>query len=449
MNGTLLSINSVGVAQCAKGSSISWMESDDPKFICPHMVEKPDEFLVWFTGVGKELNWACRECTAKYPEPPLWVPVSDEWISKNRNEVYWDGIRGSPEVKHRTTDMCFLVSEVQAGEKWGDLVDAQPCLGRPGCWLTLSKTGKLMLFSSADSSWVEVCRLPELKFEITAETAICVSPENDFAVVSEASGPNAALVEVASGRLIKELSRGDYHPQNSHFPVAFFKHEGSLLLIAGSCWNRLDIYDPVSGDLLSERGPTNYVNNERPPHYLDYFHGSLRVSPDAQTVVDNGWVWHPVGGLRSWNLPAWLSNPWESEDGPTSRNLVWRDYFWDGPLCWINNTTLVFWGWGRDDDWLVPAAVVMDINGGNVLRWFPGPKVRKSQVWPPRKLADSFFYDRHLFSVSDEEGTSVWDIHTGECLLVDASVKPWRYHPDSKEFLEVLPHGFKLSKLVE
>lgn len=425
------------------------MRSDDPQFICPHVAGNPDEFLVWFTGVGKGLNWACRACTERYPEPPSeWVPATEAWLSKYRDKVYWDGIRGSPEIKRRSAAMRFSSREVQLGGQWGDFVDVRPCQGKPSCWLALSKSGSLILFSSADSSVLASWNVAGLKFEITAETGLCVSPQNDFVVISEASGPNAVLVNAESGQVIKELSRGKYRCENSHFPVAFFIYEGAALLIAGSDWNRLDIYDPATGNLLTERGPTSYVEGVRPPHYLDFFHGSLRVSPDSRRVVDGGWVWAPVGCLRSWNLAAWISNVWESEDGPTVKTLACRDYFWDGPMCWVDSTTVAFWGWGRDDEWLMPAIVLMDAGTGDILRWFPGSRVRQPGAWPPRELSDSLFFDRYIFAVSDEKGTSVWDIETGECLLVDASVKPWRYHPDSKEFLEVLPDGFKVSALI-
>ncbi|WP_294399903.1 hypothetical protein [Prosthecobacter sp.] len=311
----------------------------------------------------------------------------------------------------------------------------------------MSTTGRLVLFSTQETKILASVPLEDLGFEITGETGFCISPDNEFAVVSQASGPNAALVNVKTGKIISKLSRGDYHCENSHFPVAFFRNEDRTYLIAASDWNRLDLYDPATGKVLSERGPTCYVNKERPPHYLDYFHGGLCVSPDQQFVVDNGWVWHPMGFLRAWNLPAWLNNEWESEDGPTYRDLACREA-WDEPVCWINNFTLASWGWG-DEEWMVPAAVLIDVRDGKQLQWFPGPKVRMSGAWPPRRLTESFFFDQYLFAVHDNDGTTVWDIKSGDCLLTDPQVKPWRYHPDSKEFIEITQTGFRVSTLID
>lgn len=402
---------------------------------------------VWFTGQGKDLNWVCEECAKNHPVPPeVWLPSTPEWLAANRERIYWRAICGNPEVKRTPSSLRFAKRDLEFGEAHGTYVDVRPVLGIPNRWLALSSTGRLVLFSTLDSEVIAALPLEELGFEITAETGMSLCPNNEFAVVAQASGPNATLVRVNTGKTITKLSRGDYHFENSHFPVAFFQHEGRTYLVAASDWNRLDIYDPASGKLLSERGPTCYVNDERPPHYLDYFHGGLCISPDHQFIVDNGWVWHPVGVLRSWNLPAWLHNRWESEDGPTTRDLACRE-IWDSPVCWIDDSTLAFWGWG-DDEWLLPAVVLTDVRDGSRVKWFPGPKVRQSGAWPPRKLAESLFFDRYLFAVDDDEGTTVWDIESGDCLLTDPQVKPWRYHPDSKEFLEITPTGLRFSTLM-
>lgn len=425
------------------------MQSDDPQFICPHLAEDvPNRCMsVWFTGKDKELNWVCEGCAKNYPViPECWLPVTSEWLAKNREKIHWRGICGNPEVRRTHTGLSFANRELEFGDAHGTFVDVRPVIGMPSRWQALSSAGRLLLFSTPDGNVITSVLLEELSFEITAETCLFLCPNNEFAVVAQASGPNATLIEVKTGKTIVQLSRGDYHCENSHFPIAFFQHQKCTYLIAGSDWNRLDVYDPASGKLLSERGPTCYVNNEMPPHYLDYFHGGLCISPDHQFVVDNGWVWHPVGVLRSWNLPAWLHNQWESEDGPTTLDLACRE-IWDSPVCWIDNSTLAFWGWG-DDEWILPAIVLTDVRDGKHLKWFPGPQVRQSGAWPPRRPAESLFFDQYLFAVDDAVGTTVWNIESGECLLTAPEVKPWRYHPDSKEFMEITPTGFRVSTLI-
>lgn len=90
---------------------------------------------------------------------------------------------------------------------------------------------------------------------------------------------------------------------------------------------------------------------------------------------------------------------------------------------------------GRDEQCLLPAVRIFDVVIGTEERWFPGPK-------------GNLVFDQHLFSFDKDEGTSVWDVATGERLLRESSFCPQRYHPGTKSFLTVLPDdGFQISKL--
>ena len=260
-----------------------------------------------------------------------------------------------------------------------------------------------------------------------------------MAAVVESRGRHGIVLDLDAGRPTMRLDRGGYRFEHSDFPAAFFEIDGRLRLVHGTDWNRLDISDPRTGALLTDRSPPSYRRGEeRPEHYLDYFHGGLVVSPGGEWIMDNGWVWMPLGYVTAWGLRRWLrDNPWESEDGPSKRWLCGRHYYWDGPLCWIDDRTVAIWGYGNDDENLIPAALLFDAETGRLTRWFAGP-------------AGSFAFDRYLFSYSTEAGTSVWDIATGERLLHDASFCPTAYHPGAGRFITVLPGGqFRLTRLVE
>jgi len=98
----------------------------------------------------------------------------------------------------------------------------------------------------------------------------------------------------------------------------------------------------------------------------------------------------------TWNLVRWRDeNVWESEDGLSRHYLCDRAYFWDGPLCWIDNTTLAVWGYGSDDDWLQPAVRLFDVTTGKEQDWFPGPDIspQKRDPWP---LGGTGFLAFHL-----------------------------------------------------
>ena len=143
-----------------------------------------------------------------------------------------------------------------------------------------------------------------------------------------------------------------------------------------------------------------------------------------------------IGIFTTWSLNRWLQmNIWESEDGPSKRQIGHKWYYWDGPLCWIDNRTLAVWGYGEDDIWLLPAAVIFDVASGKELRWFAGPQ-------------GILFFDDYLFSCSDKHGTTVWDITTGERLLQDPNACPAHYHRGAKQFLRVLPdQAFEITTL--
>ena len=150
----------------------------------------------------------------------------------------------------------------------------------------------------------------------------------------------------------------------------------------------------------------------------------------------------------------WIDeNPWESEDGISRKSLCWRDYFWGGPICWVSERTLAVWGYGRDDEWLIPAVRIFDVITGKELRWFAGPEVepKGGKSWL-EKLADygALVFDKYLFAISKQLGMSVWNVKQGTCLLKDDSFSPISYHRGTREFLSLLSDGvFQLTHLVD
>lgn len=233
--------------------------------------------------------------------------------------------------------------------------------------------------------------------------------------------------------------RKNYHEDSCNYSIAFFEKNNRTLLIHATNWNRLDVSDAETGQLLTERVPTPYKQGEpRPEHSLDYFHCGLLVSPDSQWVADNGWIWHPVGAVRAWNIDRWLEeNVWESEDGPTVKTLLWRDYYWDGPMWWIDDRHLAVWGIGEDDYLLIPGIRIFNVVEGIELTTIFGPR-------------GDLIFDQYLFAISKESGTSIWDITTGERLHLDPAFHPDAYHPQNKEFITLVEEDrVQISRLSE
>jgi hypothetical protein len=378
------------------------------------------------------------------------IEVSDALLENCKSDASWSGICGRPEIKSRPSSLSFSHVECSLRLPAGDrLIDIQPNVKSLGEWLVLLASGDLAVTNPRRGEFAVAHHVRELGFEIDDETALCISQNYDYCAIFGVSKRFACVVDLRTGAITARIDRGEYRPENSHFPIAFFQSKGRTLLVVATDWNRLDVVEPASGIRLTERGPTSYHKGEqRPPHYLDYFHAQITVSPDGNWVVDNGWVWAPWGIVRSWSLSDWLEwNPWESEDGSSLKTLVGRAYYWDGPVCWVDDATIAIWGLGDDDEWLISAVRLFDVRDGRQLNWFPGPEARRPRAWPPKKLATSLFFDEHLFSVKDERGIAVWDVSSGERLLADPSFAPIHYHPGSKEFLTRTPDGIQLSRL--
>jgi hypothetical protein len=331
--------------------------------------------------------------------------------------------------EHSSIDWPYGPSTVQ---------DVQPCAAG---WAILLADGRVM---------VEGRELARTSVE--NPTALHLSPDGRYAAVVQRFGRYGEVVDLREGRRLLSLDRGDYYTDVSVFPVAFIEHRGRSLVIHGSDWNRLDVSDPATGELLTPRSPTGYRSGEeRPAHYLDYFHGGLAVSPCGTWIADNGWIWHPSGEVRTWSLTDWLErNVWESEDGPSLRRPCYRTYLWDAPLCWLDDATLAVWGFGDDEEEMTPGIRRFDVRAGEELPGVPGPEVAPFRVWPPGKeRTGQLIFDRWLFAISPQHGTEVWDLARGERLHHEPRFAPLRYDPRTQAFLSVEDGRWTVSSLRE
>jgi hypothetical protein len=307
----------------------------------------------------------------------------------------------------------------------------------------LSATGKIASLNLGSKEWSDLGEV-ELQLEPN-HTAwvnhlltprLHVSPAGDFIAVVNDYGKNGAVYRIGSSDPTLTLNGGDYHPETVPFSFAFVEHRGRCVAIHRTAWNRLDASDSVTGELLTDRGPTSYQRGEdQPAQYLDYFHGRLLVSPDGLHIVDDGWVWHPFGIPEVWDLKAWLDdNVWESEDGPTKLSLATRAYYWDHALCWHGPKHVGLGGIGEDDDYMfdgVRLFAVDEIVPSTSPRW---RSAREVGVFAgPSGL---FFSDGVRLFSSAEDGLAVWDVSDGTRIGRIEDFRPTRQHPASRELVE-------------
>lgn len=380
---------------------------------CAHVVSDHDApNWMRFSGVGTEVAFVCAACR-EVDFTTLTGGVCEGCSSAVR-PMNAEGAIGAPQ------------SIVSAEPLWlserNVTVEGLPLLralvARPSAaatqWLGVDAEANLWLLSTQLAKAERLVRLEAFDApskQAAALTLVC-SPCGRYLAVAETRGRFGLVVHLDKQAVTMTLDRGDYHTERCDFSVAFAEHAGATRLVHATAWNRLDISDPESGRCLTPRvaidgGALRLAN---------YFHGALHVAPDGRSLVDDGWVWAPVGITQAYDLDEWIErNAWETDQHP--RPLREAHYAWSHGMCFIDATTLAVWGVGGDDEWMRDAVSLIDVRTGRTLRWFAGvPDGR-------------FSYDGHLIVMSPSRGTSVWNVTTGERLLEAPELQPLAHHP--------------------
>lgn len=407
-------------------------------YACQHLVGDIWADYRQFTGVGVRYNLLCDQCAKNL-----------DTLAENLREVdenrfyqldFCGGIIGQPEVFDQPTDLKFAHETITlSGFASSNVLDIKPVAkSTDSQWIALLKSGDLIRLDLTKRTKDSLTKLSTEFMESKPPFALHISADGVFAAVVQDKSSEGMVIDTQTSKITMPLNRGKYRPEHTRFPVAFFEYEGRTLMVHGSDWNRLDVSNPKTGELLTEREYEVHDDKKSPEHYLDYFHDLPIISPDGNWIAEDGWVWHPAGITIVWNMRQWLEgNKWEAEDGTSWRKLNQRDYYWGGPLCWVDDTTLAVWGAGEDDDWLIPAIELYDAETGRRIRWFAGVS------------RGTLFFDKHLFSVT-ATSTEIWNLESGARLATVADFTPLAHHPQTHEFLSRLSDGsLQLSRLID
>lgn len=403
-------------------------------FACDHLVQGAEAYYRHFTGKGGDFNLLCSDCVSSLPTSPplqkLCGDCRDEMLTRSQREDC-----GSVSHPTHSTTLHFEHTRVIVpGLAATDVIAQVGIRNVADAWVMLDRTGKLHRVDLSAPSLTVIGSLDGTDIDFANAVTLVAADDGSVLAVAETFGRRACVIDGVTGKVTQRLQRDDYHPEQCAFPLALFRHQGRLRLLRATEWNRLDVSDPITGMVLTTRDTPRY-GKPLPPHYLDYFHGSVLVSPDGRHVIDDGWVWHPHGVVMSFSLERWLTeNVWESEDGPSRKTITDRGYFWNGPKCWLDDRTAAIWGIGDDDLTLVPGVHIVDVVSGEV-RTFLGPAKGLACV-PP-----------YLVSFAPAAGTSVWEVGTGELLARADGFCPLAQHDGTRTFLSVDGEAFVLSRL--
>jgi len=411
-----------------KNATHTWRE-------CRHLFEDEEQDIEtgWqFTGIGKEYNIICHECADNLENLESNLRTVCEECARD-NHFYF--VVGQPEVKKRKTPLGFNHRTIQIpGLVQESFLDIQPVESESAStWIAVTASRKLVKIDLNTQTYTTFGDVTNF----TENIALRMSPDGKFVAIVNELGIDGIVIDLTTNQITMRLKRTKYFPEHTPFPVAFFLDNERSLIIHSIEGKGLNISDPRTGELLTNPDSAVYQNKQPLPERIPaFFHTSLVVSPDNQYVANDGWIWHPIGIVVTWNLHKWLNeNCNESEFGTSHRKLCDRDHFWNGSLCWVSNSTLAVWGYGSDDLCMVPAARLFDVTTGRELRWFSGP-------------SGKFEFDKYLFSFSETHGLSVWDVEIGEQLFYDLDFTPIRYNHRTKQFLTIAPNGtFTLSEL--
>jgi hypothetical protein len=199
------------------------------------------------------------------------------------------------------------------------LADLAPVDDEAGAgWLALDTNGVISRWDVTAGTYTAVAAtsVPAEPGHLTwcgreLQRRLQVSGSGRYAAVVNDYGRFGEVIELRTGQVTMALDNGGGHDETVPFSLAFARHKGREVVIHRTGWNRLDVSDLATVQILTAREPTSYRSGEScPDHYLDYFHGALYVSPDGSRVYDDGWFWQPMGMPVTWELAPWLdTNP--------------------------------------------------------------------------------------------------------------------------------------------
>ncbi|MGC0397882.1 hypothetical protein RKD27_000526 [Streptomyces sp. SAI-126] len=332
------------------------------------------------------------------------------------------------------------VREVAVPSRLGAVADlAAVSDGEQPVWLALGEDGTISRWDMATGH-----------HEAVATTTVPDEPDHDpwndrplrrrlhashdgmFAAVVNDYGRFGEVIDLRTGEVTLDLENEGYETETVPFSLAFGQSQGRCVVIHRTDWNRLDVSDPQTGLLLTDRSiPVPPEEGPLPEHYLDYFHGALYVSPDGKRILDDGWIWHPIGVPSVWDLSPWFeTNVWESEDGPSRVDVCDRGYYWNSAMTWIDSVRVAVEGIGEDDSVMRPGARIFDTSRTGQYEMAVELLVIAGPTGP-------FFSDgSRLFSCGDA-GLSIWDPVEGKLLGEVPGLSPTHHHPDARQFLQL------------
>lgn len=421
--------------------------------VCPHVFNNEiEDGIKRFIGNGKKAEYICEECKKEPQYSKRYLcNVCVENLEQN---CYWS-IEGMPEVIKNLRPFSFTSREIKIEALSDcDILALTPLHNSKTDMVAFTSKGQLWLIDIINASKKFIIEYSNNTLARNGNISLILSNNNKLVAITslvyrnqENPSNKGIIANLTTGDILMDLKCGDYHTEEADFPVAFIEHENETLVVHATEWNRLDITNPLTGELFTERNFENIPNKEdksiNDKTVFTEWAGQLEVSPDQKQIATIGWVWHPIGVAFSWNIEKWLAeNIWESDIGESKKSYAYWDYFWHSPFFWLDNKRLCIWGYDQlhtEEDIPLNSVAIYDTESGKLLNWFAGPTI------------EPFYFDRFLFSGNEnQDGITIWSIEEGCLLHEEKNIKANAYHQGTKEFIDCsTPGKFILHKWKE
>ncbi|MFF5210030.1 YncE family protein [Streptosporangium sp. NPDC000396] len=404
--------------------------------VCEHIRASagPLDFVARYTGAGFGQDRVRCECRARGEagEPIETGAICEECFGGG--EGGRAGVMGRPEILEHPLDIdpAIEVTTVPAG--LGPISDLAPIGGAGAAWLALCDDGRIARWECATGVWSVASRttvsVPEgEKHQPEPVRRLHASRDGRFAAVVVDYGERGEVFDLSTGMTTMALDGGDHHAYTVPFSLAFTEHDGRTVVVHRGEWDRLDVSDPATGRLLASWEDA-------------FFHGAVHVSPEGTYIADDCWIWHPVGGVRVWNLRHWLTeDPFKLDDpeGGDSDDdsaviLVSCEYFWDRPVVWIDDHRVALGPLGDREGELAPGARIFTL--GRTGR-DAGDPPRAGEVMSFAGPDGRFFSDGGLLFSASQAGLEIWDPSDGARIGVIPGFRPTHHHRQAGELVEL------------
>ncbi|GAA4562651.1 hypothetical protein GCM10023176_04800 [Micromonospora coerulea] len=404
--------------------------------MCAHLIGTDGEDHVRIlTGRELQSDLCCRACdqAAQAGEQINLLVACEGCVARCTDDDWWSVVawRGTPGIADRPEPFDAIVVPVSLPVPVMDI--APVTAEHDSVWLILAEGGQIGRFGANRGDW-DVLAQSTVPEEAGCEAwaghrprqRLHASADGRYAAVVNDFGRRGQVLDLVAGKVTLTLDGGGYHCETVPFSLAFVEHRGHTLIIHRTAWNRLDVSDAASGQLITARQPSAYRQGEpTPEHYLDYFHGGLHVSPGGHRLADDGWVWSPVGMPTVVDIRSWLDdNVWESEDGQSRHQLCQRAYHWNAPMCWLDDERVAVSGIGGDDEAMLAGVRIFNAVTGTEMTAFAGP-------------TGAMFADPARLYAAAPGGLELWDPVTGQRTGTVEGFVPTHHHIGAGELASV------------